>query len=560
MIAGRQVAGVWARRACERQRRDRARAAEDPAWAWAWDPWHAANACAFIEKLPHVEGRWRSATITLEPVQIFLIATLFGWRRRDTGGRRFSMAYISAARKFAKSTLAAGIALYCLTCEADLGPQVIIAATTGQQAEKVFRPAREMVKRTPDLRSAFGLEALAHAVTCADNGGFIQTINAKGSTQDGWNPYLVVLDELHAHPSPSLFNVLRSSFGSRPNQLMLIITTAGFNVSGVCYEQQALVYKILEGTIEAEHYFGIVFAIDEEDDPFDESTWIKANPLLGITPTVEKLREYAAEALQSPLSLTEYITKRCNRWSGAAQAWLNLAQWDGCADPALSLDSFTGAPVWIGLDLSDCNDMTAAVLVFERGGILYLFPRFYLPTALVASAPAGVTAHYSAWARAGLLDLTEGNAIDHNRIAEDVRGWAKRYDVRGIVGDRYQASQLMTGLATDGLPATVVPKNAVTWTPPAQELEKRVRAGTLRHTGHAVLRWNAANVCVSRRLDKSLVTKKETAMSAQKIDGIDAAIQALGAWLVPSPPPPVYKVFFVGGSSHEPTTGPPAAR
>jgi phage terminase large subunit-like protein len=537
--------------------RDLARAG-DLSCPFVWDPWHAADACAFVEKLPHIEGRWSTATITLEPVQVFILSALFGWRRRDTGGRRFSMAYIAAARKFAKSTLAAAIALYCLTCEGEAGPQIIIAATTGQQAEKVFRPAREIVRRTPDLRDAFGLEAWAHAVTCADNGGFLQTINAKGSTQDGWNPYLVVLDELHAHASPALFNVLRSSFGSRPNQLMLIITTAGFNVAGVCYEQQALVQKILEGTIEADHYFGVIFAIDDGDDPFDEAVWIKANPMLGITPTLEKMREYAVEAKQTPPSLTEFVTKRCNRWSGAAQAWLNLAQWDACADPGLTLEAFEGAPCWIGLDLSDCNDMTAAALVFARGAELVVFPTFYLPALLVEAAPAGVTAHYAAWARAGLLELTEGNAIDHNRIAADVRAWAARFAVRAIVGDRYQASQLMTGLATEGLPATVVAKNAVTWTPPAQELEKRVRAGTLRHTGHAILRWNAANVCVSRRLDKSLVTKKDTVMSAQKIDGIDAAIQALGAWIVPAPPPPSYSVYVFGGS-HDTPPRPPVA-
>jgi phage terminase large subunit-like protein len=524
-----------------------------------WDPWHAANACDFLEKLPHVEGRWATPTITLAPVQVWLVATLFGWRTRATGGRRFSMAYIGAARKFAKSTLAAGIALYCLTCEGEAGPQVIIAATTGQQAEKVFRPAREMVRRTPDLRSAFGLEAWAHAITCADNGGFIQTINAKGSTQDGWNPYLVVLDELHAHPSPALFNVLRSSFGSRPNQLLLIITTAGFNIAGVCYEQQTLVQKILEGTVEVDHYFGVIFAIDDGDDPLDEGVWLKANPLLGVTPTLEKMREYAAEAKQSPSSLSEFVTKRCNRWSGAAQAWLNLAKWDACADPSLQLEAFAGERVWIGLDLSDCNDMTAAVLVFAREREVVVFPYFYLPAELVGSAPAGVTAHYTAWARAGLLELTDGNAIDHGRIAGDVRAWASRFDVQAVVGDRYQSAQLMTGLATDGIPAVTVPKNAVTWTPPAQELEKRVLAGTLRHTGHAVLRWNAANVCVSRRLDKSLVTKKDTPMSAQKIDGIDALVQALGAYLVPSAPPPSYSVFVFGGSD-DGSNWPTAAR
>lgn len=560
VLENRVIAGKWIRLACKRQRADLARAARDPAWPYRWDPWHAANVCDFVEKLPHIEGRWPTPTIRLEPVQVFLLTTLFGWRARADGGRRFSMAYICAARKFAKSTLAATLALYCLTCEGEIGPQVIIAATTGNQALKVFRPALEMVKRTPDLRAAFYLTPWAHSITCDQNGGFVQTINAKGSTQDGWNPYLAILDELHAHPTPALFNVIRSSFGARPHQLFLIITTAGFDLGGVCYEQQVLVQKVLEGTIDIDHYFGAIFTIDEGDDVFDEAVWPKANPMIGVTPTWATMREYAAEAKNSPLSLGEFTTKRLNVWSGSAQAWLNLTRWDACKDESLTLDAFAGRPCWIGLDLSDVNDITAVVLVFrDDADRVIAFPFFYLPAELVKSKAGAATAHYAAWSTTirrdvtnddgsprFLLELTEGNAIDHNRIAADVRTWATRFDVKAIVGDRYQSAQLMTGLATDGLPAEVVPKNPTTWTPPAQELEKRILAGTFRHTGHAVFRWMASNVCISKRVDKSILTKKDTPMSPQKIDGIDATIEALSAFLI-QPTQPEYDVLIFGG-------------
>ncbi len=546
MCAGREVAGKWLKLACERQRRDRQRAASDASWPYQWSAWHATDACDFIEKLPHIEGLWRTKTIRLERVQMFLITVLFGWRTAE-GGRRFSMAYICAARKFAKSTLAAAIALYCLTCEGEIGPQVIIGATTGQQAQKVFRPASEMVKRTPDLREAFGLAAWAHSITCDQNGGFIQTINAKGSTQDGWNPYLAILDELHAHPTPALFNVIRSSLGSRANQLVLIVTTAGFNIAGVCYEQQSLVAKILEGVVEAEHYFGVIFSIDDGDQVFDERVWPKANPMIGITPTWEKMREYATEARNSPPSLGEFTTKRCNVWSGSAQAWLNLAKWDACKDDTLRVEEFVGQPCWIGGDLSDCNDITAKVLVFDRDGLLVAFPTFYLPADLVAAKAGAATAHYAAWARDGWLDLTEGNAIDHGRVEADIRRDCEQFDVKGIVFDRYQSAQLMTSLATSGLPAIVLPKNAANWTPPCQELEKLVLAGKFRHTGHPVYRWMASNACVSRRIDKSLLTKKETPMSPNKIDGIDATIEAMYAKLLPTPAPPAFQMLVLGG-------------
>ncbi len=186
----------WVRLAARRHIGDLKRARRDKAWEYDFDPWHAGDVCDFIEKLPHVEGEWGSPTIHLENWQIFILCVTFGWRRRADRGRRFSAAYIEVARKNAKSTRAAGVALYCLTCEGEVGPQVLIGATTGAQAGKVFKPAKCMVERTPDLRAAFGLEAMAHSIPCHTSGGYIQPINAKASTQDGHNPHAAILDEL----------------------------------------------------------------------------------------------------------------------------------------------------------------------------------------------------------------------------------------------------------------------------------------------------------------------------------------------------------------------------
>lgn len=533
------MAGLWTRRACQRQLDDLARAQADPTWPYEWSDAHACDVCDFIEKLPHVEGTWKTSTIHLEPVQIFLLTTIFGWRRRSDGGRRFSMVYIEAARKFAKSTLTAAVCLYCLTCEGEVGPQIVIGATTAEQAQKIFRPAKRMVERTAALRSAFHVTPWMRSITCELNGGYIQPINAKGSTQDGWNPHMGVLDELHAQRDPALFNVIRSAVGSRANPLIWIITTAGYNISGVCYDQRSLVTKALEGIIVADHYFGAIFSIDESDDPFDETCWVKANPMLGITPTWESMRGYAAEATNSPSSLGEFTTKRLNVWAGAAQAWLNLAQWDSCADPSLRLEDFTGQAVWIGGDLSDCNDITSVVLIFRQGATYYAFPFFYLPEDLVKAAAQTTAAHYAAWAREGHLILTPGNYIDYAQVESDVRAFAKRFIAKAIMFDRYGSAQMIGAMANDGLPAMTLPKNAANWTAPARELEAMVRAGPdrFRHTGHPIYRWNASNAVVTRRVDNSLLTKKEHEHSPNKIDGIDATIEALSQALLFEPKP-----------------------
>jgi len=278
----------WVRLAAKRHIED----LKKKKWKYHFDEWHGNDVCDFIEKMPHVEGSWDTKTITLEPPQIFMLVVIFGWRIDDH--RRFSNVYIEMARKGAKSTLTAGVSLYCLTCENEEGPQVIIGATTGAQAQKVFNPAQKMVKKTHAFRDAFGVTAWSRSITCDKNGGFIQTINSKSDTQDGWNPHVGILDELHAHKDRGLYDVIRSAFGSRKNPLMWCITTAGYILDGVCYEQRELVSKILEGVIEADHYFGIIFTLDGEkdfqhnrktgDDPLDPNVWIKANPMLGITP------------------------------------------------------------------------------------------------------------------------------------------------------------------------------------------------------------------------------------------------------------------------------------
>jgi phage terminase large subunit-like protein len=213
-------------------------------WKYKFDNWHGDGICDFIEKLPHVQGVWETPTISLEPVQIFILAVVFGWRRVEYGGLRFSSAYIEMARTGAEDTLTAGVALYCLCCEDEPGAEIIIGATTGEQAGKVFNPAKRMVEMTPALQEAFGLSAWARSVTCDQNGGFIQPINANGKTQDGWNPHVGILDELHAHPDWALYDVIASAFGARNNPLMWVITTAGFDTTGVCYQQNLYVKNV----------------------------------------------------------------------------------------------------------------------------------------------------------------------------------------------------------------------------------------------------------------------------------------------------------------------------
>jgi phage terminase large subunit-like protein len=546
VLAGRIVVCEEVRLAVERQQRDLVKGHVDLTWPYRWDEWHAADVCDFIEKLPHVEGEWSTPTITLEPWQIFVLTTLFGWRRKLDGHRRFNTAYIEVARKNAKSVLAAGIGIYCLCCEGEVGPQVKDAATTGGQARIIFDVQKKMVEATPALAQAFDLEVLANSIVCHQNGGNITPINAKASTQDGLNPHCTIIDELHAHANRSLFDVLKSARGARQNPLSLYVTTAGYNMLGVCYEQRTMVTKILAGVFDGDHYFGIIYTLDEADDPYDETVWPKSNPNLGISVKVEEFRTYALDAKVSPESEGEYKTKRHNIWLSSHSAWLNMRQWDACADRALRLEDFTGQPCWIGGDLAQLDDLAAVALAFQRADIIYGFVQFYLPLDVVHERARAVPA-YQIWANDRVITMTSGNMIDYGIIELDIRAWCKMFNVRSILFDQFGSAQIVSRLFNDGLPANVLAKTAKNFTPPARDLETRIRHGKFRHTGNPCLKWNASNCVVTRKIDDSILPKKESPESPNKIDGIDALLQAIsGILTVQAPPEKKFQVMVFG--------------
>jgi phage terminase large subunit-like protein len=541
VTAGTITAGQWVTLACARHARDKARASADRRCPFIWSPSHARAACAFLERLPHVEGDWSSATLRLQPWQCFLIASLFGWRQRaQPERRRFTTVYLEVGRKNAKSTIMAGIALYHLLHEQERGAQVVCGATTGSQARIAFGIAQRMVQRSPALREA-GLQAFANAIITGD--GTMKPVNAKASTQDGLNPSCIILDESHAQTF-ALHDVLKSAQGARRNPLLLCPTTAGYDLLSVGYALRTTVTKVLQQIFEADHVLGLIYTIDEGDDWRDPAVWPKANPMLGITPTREWVTQYCLDAQQTPGLEGEFRVKVCSEWLRAASAWLSITQWDACADPTLRLEQFAGRRCWIGGDLSQSDDIAALALVFERGEELCAIVRGYLPRDVV-EARARTVPEYRAWVARGDLVLTDGNFVDVGQIEADLRGWCKTFNVQAIRCDQYGSAGLVSNLERSGHKAAILDKNKKSFTPPSRELEARVKGRRFRHDGSSFLRWQAGNVVVSRGVDDSLLPKKDHPESPNKIDAIEAILLALSAWITPPEVTPSYRIYTV---------------
>ncbi|WP_395391576.1 terminase large subunit [Novosphingobium sp. BL-8A] len=560
----------WVRLAAQRHLDDLKRSKKKD-FGYYFDPWHGNDVCDFAEKLPHVEGNWckcprakvlagehdeRCGLIDLEPFQIFILVVVFGWRDKEAGLRRFTVVYEELARKNAKSTLTAVVSLYCLACEDEPGPQILTAATTFDQAKKVFHPAKRMVEKTPALQEAFGLIPWAKSITCADNGGYMQAIHSKSKSQDGHNPHVVTLDELHAHSDRGLYDVMVSAFGARLQPLLWIITTAGFNTLGICYEQRTFGTKVLERSIIAEHMFVIIYTLDgpkdftperkEGDDPYDERTWIKANPLAAAAPSLLKeIRKRAIEAKASPSAEGNFRTKNLNQWLGAASAWLNVSQWIACADNSLTLDDFIGLDCYLGGDLSNVDDLSALVLAAKtEDGRLLVKPWFFCPEARLESQDNSlkqITDLYKEWVASGDLIATEGNFIDHRVIEAKIRELEQKLTVRRVTFDQWNsglamASRLNEDFDDGGEPFAVqLSKNANNYTDPAKEVEARVKAGSsqLAHDGNQVMTWMIGNAVVTRGVNGSILPKKEAANSPNKIDGVDGLINAIEPMIEP---------------------------
>ncbi|HDR9128582.1 terminase large subunit [Burkholderia vietnamiensis] len=526
VLAGRIVACKWVKLACERQRRDLARAEMgDPEFPYRFDNEAATRICEFIALLPHTKGRWARTrqNIKLEPWQAFILTTVFGWLHVDSGLRRFRRAYEEVARKNAKSTKSSGIALYLFAADGEPGAEVYSAATTRDQAKIVFDDARAMALREPDMCAALGVEILQHQLLTDDGSKFLP-LSAEGSTLDGLNVHGGVIDELHAHKTRAVFDVIDSGTGARDQSLLWLITTAGSDLTGICYEQRTHVTKILEGVFVDETFFGIIFTLDDGDDWSDPSVWIKANPNLGVSVFVDDMEMACRKAQSMPSAVNNFLTKRLNVWVNADSAWMDMRAWERCADRDMRFDDFVGERCWIGMDLAEKTDFAALVLVFERAGTFYVFPRFYLNEYAVEN---GSNSQYSGWERAGHIIVNEGNATDFDLIADDIRRFCGMFDVQEIPFDPAMSRYFATQLVKEGLPLVEIRQAPIFFTQPIIQTENLVLEGKLRFDGNPAMTWMVSNVVVTTSRYNGLKhpTKERP---ENKIDGPVAMFLALG--------------------------------
>ena len=495
----------------------------------------------FHECLTFTAGEWMGRPFRLEPWQQAIVGNLFGWKRPD-GTRRYREAFIFVPRKNGKSELAGGLGNLLTFADGEPGAQVYCAAADREQARLVFNAARTMVEAEPELarRSHIYTNAIM-----APRGSVLKVVSAEAYSKHGINAHGVIIDELHAQPNRELVDVLTTSTGARRQPLLIHITTSDFDRESICNEKHDYARKVRDGVIDDPAFLPVIYEAAPDADWTDPDVWAKVNPNLGVSVSVEYLERECRRAQETPTYENPFKRLHLNMRTAQDVRWLSIEQWDACGGTPIDEAALYGRECYAGLDLSTTTDISALVLVFrDPDGGVTLLPWFWIPADNARKREHRDRVPYETWARQGLIEMTPGNVIDYDYIRARINDLSKRFNIREIAIDPWNATQLSTQLQGDGFEVVQFGQGYKDMTSPAKELEKLVVSGRLRHGGHPVLRWMASNVAVE--MDAAGNLKPSKKKSTERIDGITAAVMALGrALLQPPPSESVYDTYGI---------------
>ncbi|MCJ8337583.1 MAG: terminase large subunit [Pseudomonadales bacterium] len=537
VVAGKVIACRYVVLVCQRHLDDLDRSkSKDYPYKFSRD--HAERVCRFIEKLPHTKGKWASQNLKLklEPWQCFQFACVFGWRRKKDGFRRFREAYSEIPRKNGKSVIGAGSAIYMFAADGESGAEVYSGATTEKQAWEVFRPARRMCLKTPELVSHFGIEVNAKNLNIQrDDSRFEPLIGDPG---DGSSPSYAVVDEYHEHPDNALYETMISGMGAREQGLIWAITTAGSDIAGPCFEQRSRVIEMLEGTTPDEELFGIIYTIDEGDDWTSVEALRKANPNMGISVKEDYLLSQQQRAIKNARHVNSFKTKHLNIWVQSKTAFFNMEKWKKCEDLDLALEHFQGQECILGMDLARKLDMNSMPRVYSKliEGRLHYYcvaPCFWVPEDTVFDDDnKRLSDRYQGWVNSEFLIPTDGAEIDYREILAEAKDTEFISPVVCTGIDPHGATNLSHHLMDEGLEPVTITQNYTNLSDPMKELEAAINSGRFHHDGHPIMTWCVSNVVGKFLPGNDDVVRPVKEGNDNKIDGAVALIMAIGRWML----------------------------
>lgn len=524
VLSGRQLACRHVIAACQRYNNDL------KAGKWIFDEERADMACNFIEHLKLTEGEWAGHDFVLEDWQAFIVANVFGWVD-DRGRRRFRKVYEEVARKNAKSTKLAGILNYGFFASGEQRAQVYSLATKLDQAMFIFEAAAAQVKSNEILTAMSDVYNSVNnrRIVNHETNSYFRPLEWNPKKQDGMNPYMVGIDEYHAHDNDDAVSVIETGMGSRSEPLSYKVTTAGFNKQSPCYKYRDYCIQILNGTVTDDRTFVMIYTLDDEDDWTNPDVWIKPNPNLGVSVYKEFLESQLTEALQQVDKEVEFKTKNLNVWCDSAVTWIPDHVWMKGQIPYKETD-LLNLPCFGGLDLARKNDFSALTLKFmDSEGVYRNIYRYWMPQETVNNRKDGVGGAYRQWTKEGYIRVNDGDVTDYKAIFRDIVELSQRYQIKGILYDPAGATELVLDLVDYGINMIPYSQSAMSMSAPTSELHRVVLDGMNMHNSNPVQRWMLGNVLLLT--DSSGNIKIDKKKSTEKVDGLVAEVMAMAGWL-----------------------------
>lgn len=495
----------------------------------AFDERRAQRVIRFINNLKHTKGEFHGKYFDLLPWQEKIISDVFGTVRDENPDiRQYTTAYIEIPKKQGKSELGAALALNMLVNDDEWNAEVYSCAADRQQAGIVFDVAVDMVKQSPALMKRIKIIPSTKRMVYEPTGSVYQVLSSEVATKHGLNVSACIFDELHTQPTRALYDVMTQGSGdARKQPLWIFLTTAGTDRNSICWTVHQKALDIIEGRKIDPRFYPVIFGISDDDDWQDEKSWYKANPSLGQTITIEKVRDAYRKALESPADENQFRQLRLNQWVKQSVRWMQMDKWDEGSD-YIDPEELRGRVCYAGLDLSTTSDLTALVLVFppvDEDEPYKVLPYFWIPEDSIKLRVRRDHVPYDVWEKQGHVFATEGNVVHYGFIEQTIIELGEKYNIREIAHDRWNATMMVQNLDGDGFTMVPFGQGFKDMSPPTKELMRIVLERKLNHGGHPVLRWCMDNAYV--RTDPAGNQKIDKEKSTERVDGAVALVMAL---------------------------------
>lgn len=521
VIAGNVIAGKHIKKACERF----FSLMDDDRYMFLEEK--VDKVIRLYHHLRHFKGRHSGKPFVLEPWQEWIIASIYGFYNKSDGSRLTQTVYIEVARKNGKTALAAGIGLNALINDDEDGAEVYFAANSKDQVKISAWPLCSNFAKAFDPKEKY-LKVYRDTINFDKTISWLKVLAADSTKLDGPNPSTFILDEYHAAKSNSLKAVLESGQGTRDNPLEIIITTAGFDKLGPCYELRTTATEILNGLKEDDSFFMAIYSLDEKDDWKDEANWIKSNPNMDVTVKSSYLRKEVRKAMNTPSDEVNVKTKNLNMWCDSSDVWIPDDYILACSRK-VDLDDFTTKDdCFAGIDLSSTSDLTCVSFMIPKDDKFYFKTLYYLPEEALETKKN--KEQYSEWVRLGFLKLTPGNVVDYDYILDDILSVDKRLYIVKVGYDSWNATQFVINATDKGLPMEPVSQSIGNFNRPTKEMERVILSGNVVIDNNPITRFCFRNVVM--KLDHNGNTKPSKEYRDKKIDGVISMIEAMGVCLM----------------------------